>query len=50
MKYTKAEVEAMKEKVRNLTALLAEEKDPRRRQEIQNQINGLKASISGAYN
>ena len=50
MKYSKAEVPVMKEKVRNLRALLAVEKDPRRRVEIENQIRGLEASISGAYN
>lgn len=50
MKYSKAEVEAMKEKVRDLKSLLADEKNPRRREEIQNQISGSEASISGAYN
>jgi archaellum component FlaC len=50
MKYSNAEVQEMKEKVRNLKALLAEEKNAQRRTEIQNQINGLEANISGAHN
>lgn len=49
-KYTPEEVRRMKHEVANLKALLAEEQDPRRREELQNRINGLEISISGCEN
>lgn len=48
--YSKADIERMKEQVRNLKAVLAQEKDAKRKEEIRNQINGLENSISGKYN
>jgi hypothetical protein len=50
VKYSKAEVEAMKEKVRNLKAMLSETKDANQRQKLENEIRGLEISISGSGN
>ena len=50
VKYSKAEVEGMKEKVRNLKAMLAETKDANQRQKLENEIRGLEISISGSGN
>ncbi len=50
MKYSKAQVEDMKEKVRNLKAMLAETKDANQCQKLENEIRGLEISISGSGN
>lgn len=50
MKYSAKEIAALKEKVRNLQAILAGEKNEGRRRSLENEIRGLEATISGAYN
>ncbi len=50
MKYTAADIKRMKEQVKNLKSLLAEETDAKRKKEITNQIRGLENSISGKFN
>lgn len=53
MKYSASEVSQMKEQVRNLKSLLDAARrsgDQNRVREIENQIRGLEASISGKYN
>lgn len=49
-KYTPADIERMKEKVRDLRTVLTNTKDPKRRDEIENEIRGLENNISGRYN
>jgi predicted nucleic acid-binding Zn-ribbon protein len=50
MKYNEADLRRMREQVRTLEARLANERDKVKRESLQNEINGLKNSISGKYN
>jgi hypothetical protein len=53
MNYSKAEVEVMKARLRNLYVLLEDAKknqSAQRVEALENEINGLENSISGRYN